>query len=176
MYKSALEQTQAGCEKRFRSIKFLPLKRCQNIPHRPFPPAGEPGSRPASRRPLLAAPTSAAPQERVQFPAYSHLSGRRGAAERQRGSAPGGGSGWPCHAEAARPRSRESGHSLVRFLSRGSGTLPPPPCPEGWVPPGTCSNASLGPDLPRTPPLAVATAGDGGWRGPSAHALCWPCP
>lgn len=55
VYKSALEQTRDGCEKRFRSIKFLPVTRCQNIPSRPRPgwgrvpePAG--GAAPPPRR------------------------------------------------------------------------------------------------------------------------------
>lgn len=56
------------------------------------PPSPAVGTRSglAPRRPLPAPRASAAPRERVQFPANSHLSGRRGAAERQRGSTPAG--------------------------------------------------------------------------------------
>lgn len=113
----------------------------------------------------------AATQERVQFPAYSHLSGRRGAAERQRGTTPGGGvvvRGGGRHAEAARPRSRESWHSLLRSLSRGIRGLPrlPHSLKDGFGPRGPTA-CGPGPESASCLWLRLA--------GPTARALCWPC-
>lgn len=118
---------QAGCEKRFRSIKFLPLMRCQNIPHRPLPGWGAPGGWGFPAPPA---------QERVQFPAYSHSSGRRGS-----------------HGETKRQRARRGSRVALPRGSRApaeQGKLAQPTAftslrkwgpaeplrfPEGWVQP-----------------------------------------
>lgn len=66
VYKSALEQQARGvCEKQFRSIKFLPLTRCQNIPRGPHPRPGSRGGAPGSGRPR-GAPSP--PPGRVRLP------------------------------------------------------------------------------------------------------------
>lgn len=90
VYKSALEPTQAGCEKHFRSIQFLPLTRCQNIPRRSRPGWGHPEPTGRAAPPPRRADEGRSPRARP-IPANSHSSGRRGAPERQRGSAPGEG-------------------------------------------------------------------------------------
>lgn len=106
---------------------------------------------------------NAAPQERVQFPAYSHLSGRRGAEEKQRGGAPGGRSRAVLLAEAERPRSPGKWRSRLRFLSRRSGgSAAPPPFSEGRVQPRR--PAACGPGLSRAPGCGSA------WRTRLAEA------
>lgn len=106
--------------------------------------------------------------ERVQFPANSRASGRRGAAERRRGSAPGEGGGRPCHAEAAHPHPRESWRPTA-FSSQGKRGLPRLPHPPTVSPPpGDVQPAGLGPDLPSAGLRARGRAWRGGPRLPPA--------
>lgn len=86
----------------------------------------------------------AATQERVQFPAYSHLSGRRGAAERQRGTTPGGGvvvrGGGAPRGSCAPAESGKLAQPTAFPFQRNQGPAAPPSFPERWVrPPGTHS-------------------------------------
>lgn len=140
-------------------------------PPLPPPRLGEEGrgpEPPASWRPL--------PADEPGFPGARPISclqpfvWRRGAAERQRGSAPGGRSGGPCHAEAARRELGKLAQPTAFPFQRKRALPPPPPFTEGWVRPATCClRASVRICLPLLP---AAEAGG----GPSARALCWPCP
>lgn len=146
-------------------------------PLAPPPRLGEgPGA--CGRRPLPAVALSAVPQERLQFPAYSHLSGRRGAAEKQRGGAPGGRSGRPCHAEAERLRSSGSWRGQPRFLSRGSESLSRRlHALRAGFSPVDLQPAGLGLNCPAwgSDSKLWSVTGEAGGGG-FARAPCWPCP
>lgn len=86
--------------------------------------------------------------ERVQFPANSRASGRRGAAERRRGSAPGEGGGRPCHAEAAHPHTRESWRTDRVFFPGEAGPAAPPPSPDRESAPWRRAARRSGPGSP----------------------------
>lgn len=79
VYTSAREQTQAGCEKHFRSIKFLPLTRCQNSPGRGYP---EPAGRAAP--PPRHADSRGSPRARPISCQFVWEEGSRGETKRQR--------------------------------------------------------------------------------------------
>lgn len=173
VYKSALEQTQAGCEKRFRSIKFPPLTRCQNIPQGPRP--GRPRGAPSPPRRRARLPRSAS---NFLPTAICLGGGSRGETKRRRP----GGERRPCHAEAARPPA-EPGKlaQLLRSRARGSGALPPPPFPEGWFGPGDLRLAAEAVRVVRERPLSAPplTLGPGArhrarWRRPCTRAGCDP--
>lgn len=95
--------------------------RYQKIPHCPRPGWGRRAGD-WSRRPRGAPspPTSPASQERVQFPASSHLSGGGEPRRDKEAARQAGGAGGPA-TRKPRAASWESWHSLLRFLSRGSG-------------------------------------------------------
>ena len=65
--------------------------------------------------------------------------------------------GWLCHAEAARPRSRESWHSLLHYLSRGIRGLPrlPHSLKDGFGPRGSAA-CGPGPESASHPWLQLA--------------------
>lgn len=147
--------------------------------HPPPPPPrlGAPSSQPAARRPLPAAPRSAAPQERVQFPAYSHLSGRRGAAERQRGSAPGAGRGAALPRGSRAPAEPRKLAQPTGFpFQRKWGPAAPPPCREGRDQTRGPAACGTGPGPPFGCRSRPREAGAGQPRAPSAGRVpnCGP--
>lgn len=148
VYKSALEPTQAGCEKHFRSIQFLPLTRCQNIPRRSRPGWGHPEPTGRAAPPPRRADEGRSPRARP-IPANSHSSGRRGAPERQRGSAPGdGGAGGPA---TPKPRTRRGGKAGAAdrvFFPEIAGPAAPPPPPDRESGPWRLAACRSGPGSP----------------------------
>lgn len=76
------------------------------------------------------------------------------------------GEGRPCHAEAARPRSRENWRSPLRFLSRSEGLPRLPYAVMGGIGPGDLQPAGLGLDLPSAVALRRGRAGQGSLARP----------
>lgn len=193
IYKSVLEQTQAGCEKHFRSIKFLPLTRCQNIPRRRAHPGWghpEPAGRatPPPRRP----DDRQLPESASSFlPTAICLGGGeprrdKGAARQTGGSGEALPRGSRAPAEAgklARPtafpfqrKQRPASYPWTHFLGR-MGTAPEA-CGQLVNPnlPGSCGAVSLaepGGVVRARPLLAVPLAARPHHRIALDRAHCW---